>query len=122
MQKYALVFLGAGFGALARFALLYTHQDCVQWVLILICNILGAYLIGLASSVKNQNLKAFLCAGFCGGFTTFSSVIFIAYIGLIFCDIQVLALNLLLNFSLTIIAVRLGKRTCKIFRNGALNG
>ena len=76
---YALVALGGGLGSVARFWLggavaRLTGVD-FPWGTILI-NVVGSLLIGLFAGLttrQGEDLRAFLMAGLCGGFTTFSA-------------------------------------------------
>lgn len=80
MKQLLFVFLGGGLGSVLRFIVSkYAHK----YLLIggfpigtLLVNLLGCFLIGVFTSYffKNQSdLKFLLIAGFCGGFTTFST-------------------------------------------------
>lgn len=75
------VFVGSGLGGMMRFL-------CQIWIThayfpyaTLTVNILGSFMIGFFASalkssqswISNPSWQAFLVAGFCGGFTTFSS-------------------------------------------------
>ena len=80
MQTYLLVFLGGGLGSICRFGLgqvLAGHRLQFPWATfaanLLACLLLGA-LVGL--SLKGRlggPASVFLMAGFCGGFSTFST-------------------------------------------------
>ena len=75
-----LVFIGAGFGGVARYGigrLIYRPTEHMPWGTLLI-NVTGSLLITLfMSAVQNRGLsqqtQAFLVAGICGGYTTFSA-------------------------------------------------
>ena len=72
------VFLGGGIGAACRwgFSLLNQHQKSEFPTATLAVNLLGCFLIGVASSFiiqQNSRLHLLLIVGFLGGFTTFSS-------------------------------------------------
>ncbi|MCI6989685.1 MAG: CrcB family protein [Campylobacter sp.] len=75
-----LVFVGAGFGALLRFAftLFFDKFGFIFNLGTLSANLLGAFLAGIISTLilqveVFQNLRPFLIVGFLGGLTTFSS-------------------------------------------------
>jgi CrcB protein len=75
-----LVFLGAGIGGVARYGLgrlVYQPTETMPWGTLLV-NVSGSLLIGLfAAAAQNKGLsaqtQAFLIAGVCGGYTTFSA-------------------------------------------------
>ena len=80
MKTIFYVFIGGGFGSVLRFLISnYTQKLCNIKDFPLgtfTVNILGCFLIGIASAyfLKVDNyLKFLLIAGFCGGFTTFST-------------------------------------------------
>ncbi|MBF6611259.1 MAG: fluoride efflux transporter CrcB [Chryseobacterium sp.] len=79
MKTLFYIFLGGGVGSVLRFLISgYTHK---WWVYnsfpmgTFLVNVLGCFLIGIFSTsfLKNDSLRFFLIAGFCGGFTTFSA-------------------------------------------------
>ena len=81
MKQALLVFIGGGFGSVARFLLskvLNNSSNGIPYGTFL-ANILGSLFIGfiLGLAVKNdaltQNHTLLLATGFCGGFTTFST-------------------------------------------------
>ncbi len=77
-----LVGIGGGLGSVARYAcyrfITDSHQYAFPWGTFLV-NVLGCLLIGIFHALAEKgNLmtpetRLFLTAGFCGGFTTFSS-------------------------------------------------
>ena len=81
MKILAFVFLGGGLGSVARYLVsAYTNN---LWSIgksplgTFIVNMLGCLLIGLFSHYFTKNpsdYKFFLVAGFCGGYTTFSTL------------------------------------------------
>ena len=83
-RMWAVVAVGGAFGAAARevFSLLIPAADGVP-VAIAMVNILGAFLLGVLyealtrprmSGDRASRLKLLLGTGFCGGFTTYSSL------------------------------------------------
>ena len=70
------VFVGSGLGGVCRWALA-TWCNTNHPIGTFIANILGCFFIGLFSRVLpvNDPLRLLLIAGFCGGFTTFSTFI-----------------------------------------------
>jgi CrcB protein len=82
MKNIILVFLGAGFGGVLRYAIgniIKWNGTNFPWATFVV-NIIGSFLIGiiLAYSLKNEtfttNYKLLLTTGVCGGFTTFSAL------------------------------------------------
>jgi CrcB protein len=82
MKNIILVFLGAGFGGVLRYAIgniIKWNGTSFPWATFVV-NIIGSFLIGiiLAYSLKNEtfttNYKLLLTTGICGGFTTFSAL------------------------------------------------
>ena len=80
MKQLLFVFLGGGVGSVLRFLVSkYTNK----WLMLggfpigtLLVNLLGCFAIGYFTAyfLKNESdVKFLLIAGFCGGFTTFSS-------------------------------------------------
>jgi len=115
MNQALLIFLGGGAGALCRWLLSsgITQLISTRFPLgILVCNTLGALLIGLASawllSKENTTLSPLLITGFLGSFTTFST--FALDTQKLFTEGQttLAILNILLSLIFTILAVTLG--------------
>lgn len=80
MKQILLVFLGGGLGSVLRFVVsnytknLWNYNAFPMGTFLV--NVLGCFLIGVFSGyfLKNDSdLKFLLMAGFCGGFTTFST-------------------------------------------------
>jgi CrcB protein len=78
---YLLVFVGGGFGAMARHGLnragLALLGPGFPWWTLAV-NVLGSFLIGLLAGLfgtleTGHNTRLFLTTGFLGGFTTFSA-------------------------------------------------
>lgn len=84
--------LGSALGGLSRFCLdtfLLSFAWANVYTSLFLINILGSFLIGLflirSQMLKDDNAKVhwyFWGVGFCGGFTTFASFIFLLYKGL----------------------------------------
>lgn len=81
MKQALLVFVGGGFGSVARYYIgkwLNTLENTIPYGTLL-SNVLGSMLIGLVLGylAKTSNLTEsytlLLVTGFCGGFTTFSA-------------------------------------------------
>lgn len=81
MKHAILVFLGGGFGSIARY-LLSNWLNKLETEIpygTLLSNVLGSLLVGIVLGyfVKSSNVSEtqtlLLATGFCGGFTTFSS-------------------------------------------------
>lgn len=82
MKEFIAIFLGGGLGSVLRYGVqMMMHERIVAynfpWATFTV-NIVGSFLIGLfyALSAKfnlSAELRLFLTAGLCGGFTTFST-------------------------------------------------
>lgn len=74
-------FFGGALGTVLRYALsLEFHQFYWLWII----NILGALILGIVQTLgrlNNERAQAFWGTGFCGGFTTMSSLITFATLG-----------------------------------------
>jgi CrcB protein len=89
LDRYFVVLLGGGLGALARYALgsavmtRYTGRFPLGTFLI---NVTGSFLIGLLMSLFTERIQAhpnwrlFLVTGILGGYTTFSSFEYESYV------------------------------------------
>jgi CrcB protein len=81
MKQLLFVFVGGGFGSIARYLLAKYFNSSASGIPYgtFLANILGSLLIGiiLGLAAKNdtltQNQTLLLATGFCGGFTTFST-------------------------------------------------
>lgn len=81
MKQILLVFLGGGIGSSLRYVISKTLNNYYQNFFLgtFLVNILGCLLIGLILGISlksnhlTQNQILLLSAGFCGGFTTFST-------------------------------------------------
>lgn len=82
IKEFIAIFLGGGIGSVLRYAVqLLMHESIVAynfpWATFSV-NIIGSFLIGLFYSLSAKlelpaELRLFLTAGLCGGFTTFST-------------------------------------------------
>ena len=67
--------IACGFGALVRYFFSRYNQASKLPLGTLIANLLGCFLIGLLyNHVESKEVYAILATGFCGGLTTFSSL------------------------------------------------
>ena len=81
MKQLLLVFIGGGFGSMARYILAKYFNDSSNGIPYgtFLANVLGSLFIGfiLGLAAKNEALNSnqtlLLATGFCGGFTTFST-------------------------------------------------
>ncbi len=82
IKSILAIFLGGGFGSVLRYAAqLLIHERIVAynfpWATFTV-NIIGSFLIGLFYALSEKfnlstEVRLFLTAGLCGGFTTFST-------------------------------------------------
>jgi CrcB protein len=122
MKQVLLVFIGGGFGSVARFLIgkmlnNSTHQFPYGTF---IANVLGSLLIGfilgwaLISEALSQNHTLLLATGFCGGFTTFSSFAYENHAFLKAGDFMNFGLYTIASFVVGFLAVFLGMYLVKI--------
>ncbi len=84
MIKYIYIFLGAGFGALARYTLaglVEFHINSLFPYGTLVVNLIGSFFIGFLWSIFRvvtiaPEIRSLIFVGILGGFTTFSSFMF----------------------------------------------
>lgn len=80
-QSAALVFLGGGLGSLARYSvslgIKQFSESVFPWATLLSntlsCLVMGIALYFLTGKINDHTLRMFIIAGFCGGFSTFST-------------------------------------------------
>jgi CrcB protein len=116
-NKYILIFLFGGLGTIIRTAITSININNFIHITILICNIIGSFLIGyINSKVINKSLKIGLCTGLCGGLTTMSAFS-LAYFRLIQENIVNSMIYVLISVILCFLAVILGEKV-SVFRKG----
>jgi len=122
MKQALLVFLGGGFGSVARYWLslkLNNVENAIPYGTLL-SNVLGSLIIGLIfgytakSGALTPNQSLLLATGFCGGFTTFSSFAYENHLFIKNGDYFGLLPYIALTFILGISAVFLGLYISKI--------
>ena len=113
MKQVLLVFIGGGFGSVARYLLgrFLNHPEAgIPWGTFA-ANVLGSLLIGvvLGLAAKNDTLTQgqtlLLATGFCGGFTTFSTFAYENYSFLKSGDFTTFALYTVVSFAVGFLAV-----------------
>lgn len=115
MKQALLVFIGGGFGSVARYLIgkYLNNTDGIPYGTLLV-NVLGSLLIGiiLGLAIKNNTLNSnqtlLLATGFCGGFTTFSAFAFENQQLLKSGDFMSFAVYTIASFALGFLAVFLG--------------
>lgn len=116
MKSVLLVFVGGGFGSVARFLLgkmLNNSSDGIPFGTF-VANVLGSLLIGLIlgfaaeNDALTENHTLLLATGFCGGFTTFSTFAYENHILLKSGDFMSFALYTIASFVMGFLAVFLG--------------
>jgi len=121
MKQLLFVFIGGGFGSIARYLLakyLNSSANGIPYGTFL-ANVLGSLLIGiiLGLAAKNdtltQNQTLLLATGFCGGFTTFSTFAYENHVFLKSGDFINLFMYTMGSFALGFAAVFLGMYVVK---------
>lgn len=122
MKQLLLVFIGGGFGSIARFILakyFNSSSDGIPYGTFL-ANVLGSLLIGIILGIAaknealNSNQTLFLATGFCGGFTTFSTFAFENHVFLKSGDFMNFFLYTVGSFALGFAAIFLGMFLVKV--------
>lgn len=113
MKQVLLVFVGGGFGSVARYLLgkfLNSPSDGIPYGTF-VANILGSLIIGiiLGLAARNETLTQsqtlLLATGFCGGFTTFSTFAYENHVFLKSGDFTSFAFYTIASFVLAFLAV-----------------
>jgi len=115
MKQVLLVFIGGGFGSVARYLIskYLNNAEGIPYGTLLV-NVLGSLLIGiiLGLAIKNNTLNSnqtlLLATGFCGGFTTFSAFAFENQQLLKSGDFMSFAIYTIASFALGFLAVFFG--------------
>ena len=116
MKQILLVFLGGGFGSIARY-LLGKFLNNMEFDIpygTLAANILGSLFIGIILGLAargetlSQSQTLLLATGFCGGFTTFSTFAYENHIFLKQGDLMTFALYTTVSFVTAFLAVFAG--------------
>ena len=123
MKQLVLVFIGGGFGSIARYALAKYFNSEVTGIPYgtFMANVLGSLLIGIIlgfaakSETLTSNQTLLLATGFCGGFTTFSTFAYENHVFLKSGDFMNFFLYAVGSFILGFAAVFLGMFLVKSF-------
>ena len=119
---FVAVFLGGGLGSVLRYCVqMLLHERIVPyhfpWATFTV-NILGSFMIGLFYALSarfhlSEDMRLFLTAGLCGGFTTFSTFSNDSLALLRQGDVTMFAVYALLSVGLGILAVFAGASLIK---------
>ena len=119
---FVAVFLGGGLGSVLRYGVqMLLHERIVPyhfpWSTFTV-NILGSFMIGLFYALSarfhlSEEMRLFLTAGLCGGFTTFSTFSNDSLALLRQGDVTMFAIYVLLSVGLGILAVFAGASLIK---------
>jgi len=116
MKQLLLVFLGGGFGSLLRFWISKTLNPTFTnfYLGTFLVNSVGCLLIGFILGISmrttflSENQTLLLTAGFCGGFTTFSTFAMEGHLFLKDSNVLHFALYTFCSIALGVLAVALG--------------
>jgi fluoride exporter len=81
-MTYLYVFVGGGLGSILRFALVQRYQHSMTFPIatfianLLACFVLGYFLNRHALGIFSENQRLLIVTGFCGGLSTFSTLIY----------------------------------------------
>jgi len=123
MKQALLVFLGGGFGSVARYWLgvkFNNFENALPYGTML-ANILGSLIIGLIfgyaakTGALSENNSLLLATGFCGGFTTFSTFAYENHLYIKNGDYFSFLPYMAITFVLGVTAVFLGLYLSKVF-------
>jgi CrcB protein len=80
MKAFLMILLGGGLGSYLRYLIYITlNTEQIRWIPTLVANLLGCAILGILFGLKEHGLAStnaylLLGFGFCGGFTTFSTL------------------------------------------------
>lgn len=123
MQNYFIVFLGAGFGGMARYwgsGFVYNFLPTTFPYGTLFVNILGSFIIGIvmfyldANELIGTGIKVFLTIGFSGALTTFSTFSLETINLLKEREYFLASSNIILNVLLTLLALFIAYKISKL--------
>lgn len=121
MKQALLVFVGGGFGSVARyfFGKWFNNLENAIPYGTMLSNVLGSLLIGIIlgylgkTGNMSQNQSLLLATGFCGGFTTFSTFAYENHLliknGDYFSFLPYTLLSLILGFSAVFLGLYISK-------------
>ena len=118
LKNLLYVFLGGGIGSVFRYIISIKLDQELPYGTFLV-NIMGCFLIGVVYGVFEKELinnptKILWAAGFCGGFTTFSSLILQKYQMVLKGEYLFLITYILLSLLIGFAAVAIGFKTSKL--------
>ncbi len=123
MKEFLLVFIGGGIGSVSRFSVsrLFINLTPAFPFATLVSNILSCTVFGMVMMLGvnrlnlNESLKLLLITGFCGGFSTYSAFTFETVELFKHGQAGMAALNIILNFILSVSGLYLGIVSIKLF-------